>query len=334
MGTTDPRVPPTPIPPLDFEGERNLLFGALTRANRSLRVFTSHGTTAQLLRLLTVGCRVLHYSGHGMATCLAFESDAGDMQRVDATTLHSMMTAGRSVEGGGVQLAFVSACHSESTADAFLTAGVRHVIAVRSDQQIHDQAAQKFMSMFYYCLLVGKTVRDAFDFAKVSVLASPVNGAVEDGKFLLLPTDGDHEVSIFGLDIASGVWVDCSEEETPNNLQGLPDSFIARNAEMQEIVQKMVKRKKKLLTLTGGVGVGKVTRQPHHPRTLRAILHTTRSLTPSCLSFSLCFHSLADRLSHRRCHVHLQASSVRWSVPRGPASTDDPPLCYPRYPLQ
>ena len=259
MGTSDPRLPPSPIPPLDFDGERNLLFAALTKCNRALRVFTSHATTGQLLRLLMVGCRVLHYSGHGMATGLAFESDAGDMQKVDAATLHQMMSAGAGQSGSdGVQVAFVSACHSEGTALAFIQAGVRHVIAVRSDQQIHDQAAQKFLSMFYLGLTVGKTVREAFDYAKVSVLASPVNGAVEDKKFLLLPLDGDHDVAIFGgSDISAGLWVDCSEEETPNNLQGLPDSFIARNAEMQEVVSKLVKKKRKLVTLTGGVGVGK-----------------------------------------------------------------------------
>ena len=256
MGSSHPSHPPEPIPPLDFQSEQQLLFDVLGKSGRGFRLFTSHATTQQLLKLLTVGCRVLHYSGHGMSTCLAFESDAGDMQKVDASTLHQMMTA---AGDGGVQLAFVSACHSESTADAFLRAGVRHVIAVKAKEKIHDQAACAFLSMFYFCLCKGNTVRVAFSFAKVAVQANPIHQAtIEDNKFLLLPPDGDHDVAIFGDgSVPPGAWTDLSAPETVNNLRALPELFVSRNAEMQEIVLKVVKKKKKMLTLTGPVGVGK-----------------------------------------------------------------------------
>ena len=257
MGSASPDAPAQPIPPLDFEGERQFLSRALTDSGRALRLLTSHATTQQLQQLLMVGCRVLHYSGHGLATCLAFESDAGDMHAVDAATLHSMMVAGRSQGGPAVALAFVSACQSEGTADAFLRAGVAHVIAVRSDQQVHDLAAKTFMSTFYYGLFMGLTVRAAFQHAKASVLAGAAPGSVEDKKFLLLPASDPHDVAIFGEELRLGAWEDCSEEDTPHNLQGLPEMFIARNSEMQDIVAKLCKKKRRLLTLQGAVGVGK-----------------------------------------------------------------------------
>ena len=267
MGSTSPLSPPAPIPHLDFDAERDLLLSSLSSSCRSLRLFVSHATTQQLLRVMTVGCRALHYSGHGMAGgCLAFESDGGDMHAVDVQALHQMMTAGRrrGEAEPAVQLVFVSACHSESTADAFIQAGVRHVIAVRADQQVHDVAAKTFMSIFYYSLFRGRTVRESYEKAKVSVMAGVMSGGggvggLEDKKFLLLPEDGDHDVVIFGADVADGGWVNVSEEETHHNLSALPQAFLGRNPEMQQIVDNLVRKKRRLMTLIGPVGVGKVT---------------------------------------------------------------------------
>ena len=254
MGAAAPGLPPAPIPPLDFDHERDLLLHCLSESQRALRLHISHATTQQLLKLLIVGCRVLHYSGHGMPTCLAFETESGDMQAVDTATLHRMLTPRRT--GDGVQLVFVSACHSESTASAFLAAGVRHVIAVRAAEQVHDQAAQRFLHIFYYSLFCGKTVRDSYETAKVSVLTGAGGGALEDRKFLLLPADGQHDVVIYGDDVPLGAWQDLSEGETRNNLAA-NELFLGRNAEMQEIVHRLVKKRRRLLTLTGAAGVGK-----------------------------------------------------------------------------
>ena len=265
MGSTSPLSPPAPIPHLDFDAERDLLLQSLSSSQRSLRLFVSHATTQQLLRVMTVGCRALHYSGHGMAGgCLAFESDGGDMHAVDVQALHQMMTAGqrRGESEPAVQLVFVSACHSESTADAFIQAGVRHVIAVRADQQVHDVAAKTFMSIFYYSLFRGRTVRESYEKAKVSVMAGVISGGggmggLEDKKFLLLPDDGEHDVVIFGADVTDGSWVNVSEEETHHNLSALPQAFLGRNPEMQQIVDNLVRKKRRLMTLLGAVGVGK-----------------------------------------------------------------------------
>ena len=46
---------------------------------------------------------------------------------------------------------------------AFVDAGVPHVIAVRVDTKVSDHAAHAFTRAFYLALAVGQTIRGAFD---------------------------------------------------------------------------------------------------------------------------------------------------------------------------
>ncbi|KAG5175659.1 hypothetical protein JKP88DRAFT_130718, partial [Tribonema minus] len=55
------------------------------------------------------------------------------------------------------QLVFVSACHSAALGSAFVEAGVPHVVAVRSGEQISDEVARVFSGFFYGALLAGQT---------------------------------------------------------------------------------------------------------------------------------------------------------------------------------
>lgn len=59
-------------------------------------------------------------------------------------------------QGGakGVQFVFVSACESEESGNAFVQAGVPHVVAIRSGSQLADTSAIRFMKHFYTALLV------------------------------------------------------------------------------------------------------------------------------------------------------------------------------------
>ena len=58
------------------------------------------------------------------------------------------------------RFSLVSACHSRWTGEAFVACGVQHVIAVRTENELSDEAAKKFTKHFYYALFKGKTVRD------------------------------------------------------------------------------------------------------------------------------------------------------------------------------
>ena len=62
LGTGDP----FPIKKLDFESERALLFHTLNQAQKAIRLQMEVATSDNLLRLITMGVRAIHYTGHGM----------------------------------------------------------------------------------------------------------------------------------------------------------------------------------------------------------------------------------------------------------------------------
>ena len=79
LGTGDP----FPIKKLDFESERELLFKTLSEANRRIRLQMQVATSDNLLRLITMGCRAIHYTGHGMPSCFT----APDTRDVDESRI-------------------------------------------------------------------------------------------------------------------------------------------------------------------------------------------------------------------------------------------------------
>jgi hypothetical protein len=65
--------PPFMIQKLDFDSERALLFKALDNARKAVTLRMECATADNLRALVTMGCRTLHYTGHGLPSCLAFE---------------------------------------------------------------------------------------------------------------------------------------------------------------------------------------------------------------------------------------------------------------------
>jgi hypothetical protein len=63
-----------------------------------------------------------------------------------------------------LKLVLLSACSSFATAEAFFNAGVRNVVGLRS--KITDRAAQVFTRAFYFSLLLGNPVGQAFEIAR------------------------------------------------------------------------------------------------------------------------------------------------------------------------
>jgi hypothetical protein len=216
-------------------------------------------TTDNLCRLLTFGFRVLHYTGHGLPSCLAFEDGRGAMHGITAQRLREIF---QQREGGAqaVKLVFVSACHCEESGRAFVEAGVPHVIAVRSEAQVADSASQTFMHHFYLALFMGDTVAAAFRRGQLAVRNAPhLRRADEDRKFLLLPDiQGRHEEVIFGAPgeaVPEGEFRDLSEPLPQSNLPVLSDTFVGRNLDMQQIVAGLFQRR--VVTVTGEPGMGK-----------------------------------------------------------------------------
>ena len=134
---------------------------------------------------------------------MTFEDGKGGLHWISTEELKNLCGAGSSTDGGGssngkVEFVFVSACYSRLAGEAFVSAGVGHVVCCQQDL-LQDSAALAFTREFYMALAVGRTVKDSFEIGKQAVAASPSvpNSIDEMEKFILLPEDGDHDVKIF-----------------------------------------------------------------------------------------------------------------------------------------
>ena len=67
---------------------------------------------------------------------------------------------------------FISECFSGAAANAFVEAGVPHVIAVQESVQVMDNSALAYAKQFYLALCQGLTVAQAFSKGLAGVIAS------------------------------------------------------------------------------------------------------------------------------------------------------------------
>lgn len=173
------------IPMLDYISERDQLIQVFKEVNRSISVAFDFATTDKLRTALSFGCRALHFSGHGHPNCLNFEDGRSGLQLLSNEALKDLVNAG----GLKLEFLFVSACHSRKTGEAFVDAGVRHVVCVKVEEKILDSAAIAFTRAFYLSLLSGGTVQHSFDIARQALRSSPyvADSVLEGDKFILLP---------------------------------------------------------------------------------------------------------------------------------------------------
>jgi hypothetical protein len=74
---------------------------------------------------------------------LNFEDGRAGLQLVNVDALRNLLRAG----GLKLDFVFVSACHSRKTGEAFLEAGVPHVVCVKVDAQV--RATRTVVLSFY-----------------------------------------------------------------------------------------------------------------------------------------------------------------------------------------
>jgi len=249
-----------PIELLEFDLERELLVQSFQEAGCNVKLRFDFATTERLRTAVTLGCRALHYSGHGHKQGLTMEDGFGGLQFVSLATLRSLCAAGEHK----LEFVFVSACFSRLAGQAFLDAGVPHVVCVNVDAQVMDSAALAFQKAFYLALFVGNSVMNAFEIGKQAVAASPnvPNSHSEGEKFLLLPEGQEHNVSIFtgtplrGPAHRHAAWLHDSTWPTRlYHLPNPPEDFLGRSSDMFRTVTSILTRR--LVTLVGLRGVGK-----------------------------------------------------------------------------
>ena len=221
-----------PVQPLDSFHERETLKSVLESSGRSLRVKFDAATVENLTAGLASGANILHFSGHGSPKHIAFEDGRGSANLLDARTLKALIGS-----IGGVRLAFVSACHSRPAGQALVDAGVPHVVAVETAEPVLDYAATVFAREFYRFLATGRSVRDAFNVARDTILADAFikDRARESSKFVLLPTGGRHDEALFGA-TPEGDLEDLSATHF-SNLPSRRSDFTGRSRQLHQVVK-------------------------------------------------------------------------------------------------
>mmetsp|Transcript_50771 Transcript_50771/g.99509 ORF Transcript_50771/g.99509 Transcript_50771/m.99509 type:complete len:791 (-) Transcript_50771:1399-3771(-) len=245
-----------PLEPLDFETEKKIFTNDVIKyTNFPVNYRFDFATSDNLRRAVTMGCRCVHYTGHGMTDCLAFEDEVGKMHSLKPTDLKELLKAGDGVQS--VKFVFVAACHSQESGQAFVDAGVPHVIAVQKETDIADQACQVFMKQFYPALFMHKSIQDAFEIGQQSVHAHPATRGQQSHKFILMPEGADHSEVIFPTREGSASQ-DKSDTPAKENLD--PQAVIyGRAKSIQTIVESILKDQtgKRLIVVAGEAGTGK-----------------------------------------------------------------------------
>jgi hypothetical protein len=252
-----------PLEMLDVKEEKKLLLRSLKEAGRRVRVRFDTATSDNLRKMVTLGTRALHYSGHGLQDELVFEDKYGAHHGLDVNQLRELLAAGGGASS--IQFAFVSACHSQSAGEAFAAAGVNHVVAVKRNKRVSDNASVKFSEQFYLALLMGRTVQESFDIGLATLAASADQRTRADAEhmFMLLPVNVDHNVPIFhDLEMVDSndksVVIDTSPKRAINNMDKPPTLFAGRNLETQQVYELLMHQSvNRCITIHGPPGIGK-----------------------------------------------------------------------------
>ena len=239
-----------------------------------------------------------------------FETKEGAAHLVDVPTLSRLLRAGTqssdafssaaataTATATTLQLVFVASCHSLAVGEAFLRAGVSHVVCVKREEKVLDRASIVFSKAFYHSLFTGRhSVTHAFEIAQARVCADGSvglgmgGGGVEADKFVYLrasafhvlpsPTASNQALQLlpppnsppsasssepaFFAHISDGAWLDVAQPCLYHQLPAACSRFVGRNCELYQALSLVIRHR--LLTVRGAPGIGKtsLTRQIAH----------------------------------------------------------------------
>ena len=93
---------------------------------------------------------------------LLFENKSGEGDLVKSSKLETFIK--RKIPS--LDLVFLAACNSEFIGNIFKSCGAKHVVCVKSDRYVLDEAAIAFTKTFYQKLINQTTICQAFEYAK------------------------------------------------------------------------------------------------------------------------------------------------------------------------
>ena len=252
-----------PVPLLDFEREADILNQSLKDAEAigaNIEVIFETATTDRFNAFFAQRMgRVMHLSCHGHPEYLALENGTGGMHPLTTGDLSRFVKSG----AGNLKVVVVSACHSLHTGNAFVQAGVPHVVCCRLSEQFNDVGASVFAGSFYRALACQHSLKEAFVMAREAVRVSPLikDAKIEADKFVLLPekdaTDPYHDVSVFFTREVPPRRIEklSSFRNVTMPLPRVPEKFLGRELTIYRILERL--KAVDLVRVRGVAGVGK-----------------------------------------------------------------------------
>lgn len=244
-----------PLSPLNYREDERVMKIAMEKTRKHFRWRQEYATLRGFYSLFKEDCDVLHFTGHGAQGCIFLEDRLGRAMPVDKEMLAELLDVAKRPA-----LVFVSACQSESVAEVFIGAGISHVIAIASEENVLESDATIFAELFYELLFSGQTVQWSFDAAYNRVRFNKEDTA---HKFKLLPENADHEVSIFRhLREGELVMVPRAPTVQDGRFRRPPapcSPFVGRQHYVQNIYKILVGRRDEgsVICLVGAIGIGK-----------------------------------------------------------------------------
>ena len=266
---------------IDFKSEVKALWEMLGRTEKQVSVRFDVASSSALGEVLATKPVALHLVCHGdfdpnklrqglaeeQAFFLGLEDAEGALDLLSLQRLKALLT---SSVVRSTRLVFISACYSQLAAEAFVEAGVPHVVAVRRSVKVLDDAAALFARHFYFALVEGHTVRESFEHGAAQLAAAAPTTAMRDpasesAKFILLPAwdaasgdDDPHDLPLFPF-LPGGTVIEKNPlpELEPPYVQ---KPFLGRAIALYRLCLKLGQRRQKevrLVTLNGPSGVGK-----------------------------------------------------------------------------
>ncbi|ETW08697.1 hypothetical protein H310_01224 [Aphanomyces invadans] len=244
-----------PIEILDVKEERRLLLQCLQECGKQIQWRSEVADVHTFRKVVSHGCRALHFSGHGVPGKVIFESATCEAHFLSQDELKTLLLAGdQSRPENAMRLVFVSACHSESVAEAFVSAGVPHVVVVPKEDKVLDQKAMEFSKAFYTALLAGHSVSKSFEIGQVQADIVTVSDT-HQSRFKLLGT-GNHATSHLFSDLPPGMYEDLTPPLPINECDAVAEAFIGRSLEVHAVFTALAEGAR-MVCLVGDAGMGK-----------------------------------------------------------------------------
>ncbi|MBW4617173.1 MAG: SUMF1/EgtB/PvdO family nonheme iron enzyme [Desmonostoc vinosum HA7617-LM4] len=211
---------------------------------------------------------IIHFIGHGTKesdnTALVLEDEMGISRHFSEEELDIALSNQKQAP---CQLVLLNACHSEKLAQAFIKAGVPHIIAVNAEDKILDIAARCFSRRLYQALFNEDAIADAFLVSRSAVklddkLKKVFNSQTfekgvnfdEAFKFKLLP-QAPHSQSLI-IEPTKAHQIVYPQWLNTNIPRGDP-KFVGRKQEIHRVIKVLVEPEKRCIALHGMGGIGK-----------------------------------------------------------------------------